>query len=79
MRALALLSAAALTAAALIGFQPSADARDCLVEPPVPAVFVYRGQRYCFAPDGWHGTGWYWCGYAHRTGFGWGGPIGCRM
>jgi hypothetical protein len=40
--------------------------------------FVYLGRNYCWYPDGWHGPGFYWCGYAYRTGFGWGGPIGWR-
>jgi hypothetical protein len=38
--------------------------------------FVYLGRNYCWYPDGWHGPGFYWCGYAYRTGYGWGGPIG---
>jgi hypothetical protein len=38
--------------------------------------FIYGGRNYCWYPDGWHGPGFYWCGYAYRTGFGWGGPIG---
>jgi hypothetical protein len=40
--------------------------------------FVYLGRNYCWYPDGWHGPGFYWCGYAYRTGFGWGGPVGWR-
>jgi hypothetical protein len=36
-------------------------------------VYVYEGARYCFYPDGWHGPGWYRCGYRWRSGFGWGG------
>jgi hypothetical protein len=39
-------------------------------------VYVYRGQRYCFAFDGWRGPGWYRCGFAHRRGLGWGGVYG---
>lgn len=42
------------------------------------AQYVYRGRRYCFYFDGWHGPGWYWCGYSHRRGYGWGGPTGWR-
>jgi hypothetical protein len=42
------------------------------------AQYVYRGRRYCFYFDGWHGPGWYWCGYAHRRGYGWGGTTGWR-
>jgi hypothetical protein len=34
------------------------------------------GREYCFYDDGWHGPGWYWCGYRLRSGYGWGGPTG---
>jgi len=40
--------------------------------------FIYLGRNYCWYPDGWHGPGFYWCGYAYRAGLGWGGPIGWR-
>ncbi len=40
------------------------------------AQFFYGGHNYCFYLDGWHGPGWYWCGYAFRRGYGWGGPEG---
>lgn len=40
--------------------------------------YFYGGRRYCFYPDGWRGPGYYWCGYAWRRGFGWGGPMGWR-
>ncbi len=40
------------------------------------AQFFYGGRNYCFYLDGWHGPGWYWCGYAFRRGYGWGGPEG---
>jgi hypothetical protein len=40
------------------------------------APFVWGGHNYCWYPDGWRGPGWYWCGYAHRHGYGWGGPEG---
>ena len=40
--------------------------------------FIYEGRRHCFYPDGWHGPGWYWCGYNLRRGLGWGGPEGWR-
>jgi hypothetical protein len=40
--------------------------------------YFYDGRNYCWYPDGWHGPGFYWCGYAWRSGFGWGGPIGWR-
>jgi hypothetical protein len=40
--------------------------------------YFYGGRNYCWYPDGWHGPGFYWCGFAYRTGYGWGGPIGWR-
>jgi hypothetical protein len=40
------------------------------------AVYVVEGRRYCFYFDGWHGAGWYRCGYAFRRGLGWGGVYG---
>src|ERR1043165_2476353 len=40
--------------------------------------FFYLGREYCWYPDGWHGPGFYWCGYEWRPGFGWGGPWGWR-
>ena len=38
--------------------------------------FRFGGRDFCWADDGWRGPGWYWCGYAYRPGFGWGGPVG---
>lgn len=38
--------------------------------------YIYGGRRYCWYGNGWRGPGWYWCGYAFRQGFGWGGGIG---
>lgn len=38
--------------------------------------FFFGGRNYCFYLDGWHGPGWYWCGYRWRRGYGWGGPEG---
>lgn len=40
------------------------------------AQFFFGGRDYCWYDDGWHGPGFYWCGYAFRTGFGWGGGYG---
>jgi hypothetical protein len=40
------------------------------------AVYVYGGRHYCFYFDGWHGPGWYRCGFAWRRGLGWGGVYG---
>src|SRR5262245_66097648 len=39
-------------------------------------VYVHEGRRYCFYFDGWHGPGWYRCGFAWRRGIGWGGVYG---
>lgn len=38
--------------------------------------YIYEGRRHCWYPRGWHGPGWYWCGYALREGRGWGGGEG---
>lgn len=38
--------------------------------------YFWGGRRYCWYPGGWHGPGWYWCGYAWRRGWGWGGGPG---
>jgi hypothetical protein len=38
--------------------------------------FFWGGRNYCWYPGGWQGPGYYWCGYAWRRGYGWGGPIG---
>lgn len=38
--------------------------------------WVWGGRNYCWYPGGWHGPGYYWCGYAWRSGWGWGGPLG---
>jgi hypothetical protein len=40
------------------------------------AQYIYGGHNYCFYIDGWHGPGWYWCGYGSRRGYGWGGVEG---
>ena len=40
------------------------------------AQFFFGGQNYCWYDDGWHGPGFYWCGYAFRRGLGWGGGAG---
>jgi hypothetical protein len=39
-------------------------------------VYVHEGRRYCFYFEGWHGPGWYRCGFAWRRGIGWGGVYG---
>jgi hypothetical protein len=38
--------------------------------------FLIGGRRHCWYADGWHGPGWYWCGYRLRRGLGWGGGEG---
>jgi hypothetical protein len=40
--------------------------------------YRYGGHRHCWYDGGWHGPGWYWCGYASRHGYGWGGGEGYR-
>jgi hypothetical protein len=40
------------------------------------ADFLFGGHRHCWYADGWNGPGWYWCGYRHRHGLGWGGGEG---
>jgi hypothetical protein len=39
-------------------------------------AFFWGGFRYCFYWDGWHGPGWYRCGYQWRRNYGWGGGPG---
>ena len=39
-------------------------------------LFGLGGREYCWYDDGWRGSGWYWCGYGYRDGFGWGGGEG---
>jgi hypothetical protein len=60
-----------LGAASLDNAAPDALLQDVAIE-----VRFYRGHRYCFYFDGWHGAGWYRCGWAWRRGFGWGGVYG---
>lgn len=40
------------------------------------AQYVWGGRRYCWYNNAWSGPGWYWCGYAFRQGYGWGGVEG---
>jgi hypothetical protein len=42
--------------------------------------FVFGGHKHCWYQEGWHGPGWYWCGYADEKhkGRGWGGEEGYR-
>jgi hypothetical protein len=40
--------------------------------------YRYGGHRHCWYEHGWNGAGWYWCGYAERRGYGYGGGEGYR-
>ena len=40
------------------------------------AQYFHGGRNYCWYSSGWKGPGFYWCGYAGRRGFGWGGASG---
>jgi hypothetical protein len=55
------------------GLKPALDATDVIQK---AAVYVVDGRPYCFYFDGWHGAGWYRCGFAHRRNLGWGGVYG---
>jgi hypothetical protein len=44
--------------------------------PVEKAQFLFGGRNYCWYDTGWRGPGWYWCGYAGRSGLGWGGGYG---
>ena len=83
MRKLAL---ALCAATALVGV--NATSRSAMAAPVAGAIpslpdsgveqaqYRWHGQDYCFYPGGWHGPGWYRCGWQHRRGRGWGGPMG---
>lgn len=68
-------AAVALTAGAT---PPAASAYTLQVTPVQFGFYLYGGHQYCFYGDGWHGPGWYWCGYGARRGYGWGGVEGWR-
>jgi hypothetical protein len=55
------------------GVKPALDATDVIHK---AAVYIVEGRPYCFYFDGWHGAGWYRCGFAHRRNLGWGGEYG---
>ncbi len=76
-------AAAVLAAAPLANAQTAAGGRVIFgvesVGAPTPVQdvqFLFGGRNYCWYPGGWHGAGYYWCGYANRRGIGWGGPVG---
>ena len=55
------------------GLKPALDATGMIQK---AAVFIIEGNRYCFYFNGWHGPGWYRCGFAWRRNLGWGGEYG---
>jgi hypothetical protein len=55
------------------GVKPALEATDMIQK---AAVYIVEGRAYCFYFDGWHGAGWYRCGFAHRRNLGWGGEYG---
>ena len=65
-------------AAGLPGAGALNDAADTMTLTENVQVYFWNGRRYCWYDDGWQGPGWYWCGYAWRRGFGWGGVYGWR-
>jgi hypothetical protein len=77
---LALASGAALplagVAQAAIGDGVAASHIGGQLMPVEKAQFFFGGRNFCFYDDGWHGPGYYWCGYANRNGIGWGGGDG---
>jgi len=82
------ISKFAAIAAVLAGLSPAIQEASAAAVPVgnlAPAIgdglvqntqYFFGGRNYCFYPNGWHGPGWYWCGYAFRPGFGWGGGYG---
>jgi hypothetical protein len=88
MRKLLFAGATALMSFGGLAVSSGAQAAPLSVDPMSDAVqslsltqdaqYVYGGRRYCFYPNGWRGPGFYWCGYAWRRGYGWGGAPGWR-
>ena len=73
----ATLSAGAIGTAQAAPAMPGAGSAAEQLDVVEQAQYYMFGRRhYCFYLDGWHGPGWYWCGYAQRRGFGWGGGEG---
>src|SRR3984885_11388349 len=64
------------TAEAAIGDGVAASHVASQLLPVEKAQFVYGGRQYCWYDNGWRGPGFYWCGYAYRSGLGWGGGAG---
>ena len=69
----AALAAAALACAVV---PITASAQLITIGPNGLGIYMFGGHRYCWYDAGWHGGGWYWCGYAERRGLGWGGGEG---
>jgi hypothetical protein len=83
-------AASALMAGALVS--SAADAAPSFHAVPAPTLealytpggppllqdvqYFWGGRNYCWYDGGWHGPGYYWCGYAGRRGLGWGGGYG---
>jgi hypothetical protein len=89
MRKLTLVMAAAVSllgSSALVGAAHAAPAAQLIpgvYDPSAPpaldrVLYVWGGHRYCWYDGGWHGPGYYWCGYRWRSGYGWGGGYGWR-
>jgi hypothetical protein len=92
MRNLTLLVAAASALMAGSALAGAAQAAPSLYVAPAPMInavytpsdgvvleqvqYFYGGRNYCWYDGGWHGPGYYWCGYAGRRGYGWGGVLG---
>ena len=72
---LGMLSAAAAQAGVGDGIA-SANVGGARIAQVENAQFLFGGQNFCWYDAGWQGPGWYWCGYAERTGLGWGGGEG---
>jgi len=71
---LALSLTGAVAPASAMPINPAVNGESAVL----PAQFAFGGRNYCFYPNGWNGPGFYWCGYAHRRGYGWGGRSGWR-
>lgn len=76
--AISLVTGSILSVAAFSALPVQADPLDALgvAADAAAGAFFFGGHNYCWYPDGWHGPGWYWCGYGAREGMGWGGGEG---
>jgi len=59
-----------------VGSSAMKPASDAVSPIEKSALYIVEGNRYCFYFDGWHGPGWYRCGFEFRRGLGWGGVYG---